>query len=132
MSGTVEVEVKTGVGEDVADGEAEGVKVGSGGTGVNVGQGVGDSTVTEGGITAAAVCVAAEAMVAMMAVPKTLRSCVGVGRFGVAQAREMMKRTVIDKTTRAGFRIVPPFDHPSARSPKTRNHPLTCQTLTSP
>jgi len=131
INGTRDVEVAVAVGEDVADGEAEGVKVARGGTGVNVGQGVGDTTVADGGTTAAAVCVAPEAMVAMIAVPRKLASCVGAGRFGVAQARETRKRTVIDTRIGAGFRIVPPFGHPVAISPKERNDPLTLWTLTS-
>lgn len=93
------MELKTGVGDKVA----EGVKVGV--EGVNVKIGVAEST-TATGTPAAAVCVAPEIIVDMTAVCSKLRSCVGAGKPGVAQATKTSKRTVTDIRMGDGFRIV--------------------------
>jgi hypothetical protein len=118
MSGTVDVDVKTGVGDSVA----EGVRVGGSGVSVDasvkVGQGVWVSGIPTG-TPAAAVCVAAEIMVDIIAVPRKLTSWVGAGRLGTAQATETSNKAVTDKRMGVGFRIAPPFGFQNEHKPKS-------------
>jgi hypothetical protein len=93
------VNVKTGVGERVA------VGVSVGGSGVNVGTG---EFTTSIGTTAPAVCVTAETMVCIMAVPRELTSWVGAGA-GIAQARATINKTHTDKRMGVEPFILPPF-----------------------
>jgi hypothetical protein len=98
--GTRGVLVKRGVGVNVM----VGVSVGN--SGVEVGNG--DCTISTG-MTAWAVWVAPEIIVSIMAVPRELRSCVGAGTTGEAQARETINRTETDKRMGVDFFISPPF-----------------------
>jgi hypothetical protein len=96
MSGIAGVAVKTGVGDEVADG----VKLG-----VNVGPGVGVST-SSTGTPAREVRVAPETMVDMTAVPRKLRSCVGAGTPGTAHACVTINKIATDKRMGVDFRII--------------------------
>src|SRR4029453_882658 len=112
MSGMTGVEVKTGVGDTVADGGKLGVKVGPG---------VGVSTSTTG-TPARAVSVAPETMVDMTAVPRKLRSCVGAGTPGTTHARETINKAVTDKRMGVGLRMKCLLSViKSDLTPKTRN-----------
>jgi len=95
MYGMTGVEVKTGVGDAVAEGVT---------LGVNVGPGVAVSTKPTG-TPARDVSVAPEIMVDMTAVSRKWRSCVGAGRLG-AQAWETINKTVTDKRMGVDFRII--------------------------
>src|SRR5690349_9031726 len=95
------VAVKIGVGDKVRDAV---------GLAVKVAPGVGEST-TAIGKPARAVPVAPEIIVAMTAVPRMLRSCVGAGTPDTAHASESINKAVTDKRMGVGFRMVPPFGH---------------------
>jgi hypothetical protein len=120
MSGIVDVGVKRGVGDRVA------VGVAVGNSGVNVAMGVAEINGV-GVMPAIVVCVAPAIMVDITAVPRTLRSSVGAGKFG-AHAWAKISNRLIETRTGADFRIliISPSDHPKrTANPKTRNSPLT-------
>jgi hypothetical protein len=114
-SGTAGVGVKTGDGVRVTVGVNMGVKVGIV---------VAVSTMSMG-ITAIAVCVAAETIVAMTAVPRELISSVGAGTLVTAHARETITKTVTDKRMGVGFLITPPFGPQRKHNPKQAD-PSAC------
>jgi hypothetical protein len=99
ICGTRGVAVKIGVGDNVA----VGVSVGTSGVSVATGE-----FTTSTGITAPAVCVTAETMVCIMAVPRELTSWVGAGA-GIAQARETINKTDTDKRMGVEPFILPPY-----------------------
>lgn len=92
------VEVKTGVGDNVSDG----VKVGSSGVKVEVG----DSTI-EMGTNAVADCVRPETMVCAIAVFMEFESDVEIP--GTVQAWETVNKTVTNKRIGVDFSMFPPF-----------------------
>lgn len=98
ICGVIGVAVKMGVGVNVS----VGVSVGSSGVKVAVGP-------RSIGTTTADVWVAAEIIVCIIAVPRELRSSVGAGNPGAAQASEAINKTVTGKRIKFDFRIVPPF-----------------------
>src|SRR5688572_20130788 len=99
MSGIAGVAVKTGVGDEVADGVT---------LGVNVAPSVGVST-SPTGTPARDVWVAPEIMVDMTAVLRKLRSCVGAGTPGTTHARETINKALTDKRMGVDFRIETSF-----------------------